>query len=148
MIVAIAGIFDPVQCMLVRVVQQCIARDLKQWSPQGVSTKVTVCGHRCKAIDAGTAQGAQQEGLGLVVLVLGQRQCFAVAQLGGERPAPCLPRCAFEAQACGVIDSYVVHGQVDAQRCALLLAVPHPVVGRGLQAMVHCSSTVESTPPL
>ncbi|KAG0743180.1 hypothetical protein G6F24_016325 [Rhizopus arrhizus] len=78
-------------------------------------------------------------------LVLGQRQCFAVAQLGGERPAPCLPRCAFEAQACGVIDSYVVHGQVDAQRCALLLAVPHPVVGRGLQAMVHPTSSGASS---
>jgi hypothetical protein len=117
-------------------------------------------GHRRR-----TPQRTQQEGLGLVVLVLRQCQRFAVAQLGRERGTPGLPRCAFKAEACAVVDLHAMHGQFDAQCCALLLAMQHPVIGGRLQAMVHvhrtqrragscaqrhsqCSSTVESTPPL
>ena len=59
---------------------------------------VAVCGHRRQAVNTGTAQGTQQEGLGLIVLVLRQCQRFAVAQFGREggaspcRAAPSRPR--------------------------------------------------------
>ncbi len=94
-------------------------------------------GHRRQAIDAGSAQGAQQEGLGLVVLVLCQRQGFAVAQFGRERGASCQSRGTLGAQACAVLDLHAVHGQFDAPGVALLLAVQHPVICIGLQPVVH-----------
>jgi hypothetical protein len=127
--------------------------------------KAAVRGHRGQAIDAGAAQGTQQEGLGLVVLVLRQCQRFAVAQFGRERGTSCLPRCAFKAQACAVVDLHAMHGQFDAQcahccwqcstqssasgcrpwcTCTARSAVPEACAQRHSQ----CSSTVESTPPL
>ena len=99
---------------------------------QGGCVPTSRPGHRRR-----TPQRTQQEGLGLVVLVLCQCQRFAVAQLGRERCTPGLPRCALKAEACAVVDLHAMHGQFDAQCCALLLAMQHPVIGGRLQAMVH-----------
>ncbi|RKL13351.1 hypothetical protein BFJ72_g15412, partial [Fusarium proliferatum] len=123
--------------MVARVIEQRTARDRQQRPPQGMFAKAAVRGHRRQAIDAGSAQGPQQECLGLVVLMLRQCERFAVAQLGRECGASRQSRGTLGAQACAVLDLHAMHDQLNAPGVALLLAVQHPPIRIGLQAVVH-----------
>ncbi|MNN34158.1 hypothetical protein D3C81_1479520 [compost metagenome] len=73
--------------------------------------------------------------------MLGQREGFRRLQLGGECSAACQPGGTFEAMAAITRDLHAVHGQFDAQRSTLLLAVAHPIIGSGLQTVVYMHGT-------
>jgi hypothetical protein len=141
LVAGIAGVVNPVQRLRLRIGQQRGARNLQQRAPHRTGGKRRLAADCGQPIHPGPAQGAQQEGFGLVVAVMGQGQLFARAQGAGERIAAGMARGRFQAVAAvaGHVDAD--HLQVDVPGRADRLAMLRPRVGSRLQAMVHVHRT-------
>ena len=113
------------------------ARDVQQRPPQLAGAEIAVFAHCRQALHAGAAQGAQQEGLGLVVAVMRQRQAFARAQDSGERRMAGAARGRLGAFAGVRVHLHPHHLQRHLPSPADVLAVRGPGVGGGLQPVVH-----------
>ena len=111
-------------------------RRVQQRAPQLAGGKVAAFAHGRQAIYAGASQGAQQEGFGLIVVVVGQRQPFAGAQQAGEGRMARVAGGGFGAEAGVIADLHVDDVQRHLPSIANTLAVRGPVVGGGLQAVV------------
>ncbi len=117
------------------------ARLRQQRPPQAAAGEIGQRLHRRQAIRAGRAQRTQQEGLGLVVAVLRQRQPFAGLQRLREGLAPCLPRRRLQAIAAVARHLHPHHLQRHRQRVAHGCAMRGPGIGIGMQAVVHVQRT-------
>ncbi|MNV22378.1 hypothetical protein D3C71_1133480 [compost metagenome] len=80
-VTGVAGVFDPLQTFGLRMCTQGAARNLQQRPPHSTGAECAGDLHRRQPIHAGAAQRPQQEGLGLVVAVMGQCQPLARQQL-------------------------------------------------------------------
>ena len=80
-IARVAGVFDPLQTFGLRMCTQGAARNLQQRPPHSTGAECAGDLHGRQPIHAGAAQRPQQEGLGLVIAVMGQRQPLARQQL-------------------------------------------------------------------
>ena len=88
-------------------------------------------------VGARSPQGAQQEGLGLVVAMVGEGEDFVIGERLRECPMARIARGAFQAEAGCAVDVDMGNRQRHAQRIANALAVRGPSVGVGMQAVVH-----------
>jgi hypothetical protein len=134
--VGIGGVVDPLQRMPARILEQRRAWDVEQWTPQPAATEATPVAHRAQPFHAGSAQRAQQEGFGLVVLMMGEHQRLAVAQRVLERMHARLARACFGTVA-AQLDAHVHDRQRNAPDRADPLAVRGPGIGVLMQAMMH-----------
>ncbi|GAE50316.1 hypothetical protein XPU_1848 [Xanthomonas arboricola pv. pruni str. MAFF 311562] len=105
--VGVAGIFDPLQTMCLRIRQHLGARVRQQGAPQHAGGEGTLRAHRGQAVRAGSAQCAQQEGFGLIVAMVRKRQPFAGRQCGGKRDVACMACRRFQPQATVARDLYL-----------------------------------------
>jgi hypothetical protein len=93
--------------------------------------------NRGQAFGAGRAQRAQEEGLGLIVAMLGQGQAFVVPQRTGERLPPRVPRRAFGAQSAVAAHLDLQDFQCHAPGRAQVATVFGPGVGIAMQPVMH-----------
>ena len=137
----VAGVLDPVQAVRACVRVQGNTWLRKQRPPQPAACVAAPVAHRGQPIHAGAAQCAQQEGLGLVVAVVGEGEDLAITQRLRERAMACGARRALGAEAGIAVDADADQGQRYAQGHAGLVAMPGPGIGARLQAMVHMQRT-------
>ena len=97
--------------------------------------------HRRQPVHAGAAQGAQQEGLGLVVAMVGKREDLVVAERVRERAMARVTRGAFHPEPRRAINLGMDDRQRHAQHVAGALAMRGPVIGIGMQPVVHVDGT-------
>ena len=163
--IEVGRILDPLQRVRLCVPQQFRAAHVQQRPQQRASAERSARPHRSEAIAAGRAQQPQQHRFGLVVLVVGQHQQLAIAKVALEGVVARLSSRRLQSLSAVARHLHTFHDQRDAEPLAKSNAMPFPVVGIGVQAMVDvdgaqdagradglvasaCSNAVESRPPL
>src|SRR3546814_19232376 len=98
--VLVAGVFDPAQVVGIRVHQQPCARHVEQWPPLPAVGEALPRPHYRESVRSGGTQCAQQDGFGLVVSVVGERERFAVVERVCECIAPEIGRASCRERVC------------------------------------------------
>jgi hypothetical protein len=146
--VGVAGVLDPVQGVLARVGGDRTARQRQPRPPQPTAGEGAPRPHRRQPVRPGRAQCPQQEGFGLVVLVVrGHQHLAGLHDLGKRRMAGVAGGC-FKACAATAVH---LHAH-DLQRHLQLRAEPGamcgPVIGLVLQAVMDVNrAQLPSAPP-
>jgi len=135
--VVVRRILDPPEPMALRMVQQLLSRHRQQRSPQPARGVRPPRLHRAKPVRTGAAQCAQQEGFGLVVLVVGQGEDFPGAQFRRECGMAGGAGRAFQAQALVARHLDPRDDQRHGQRVAGCLATRGPIVRGRVEPVVH-----------
>ena len=133
----IAGIVHPAQIPRPGPGVQILLRIFQQRAPQPAGADPAPGRHGPQALHARAPQGAQQEGFRLVIAVVGEGKQFAFAKGGFKGPVTGLAGGGFQAQPRVVRHRDPGDGEGNIQRGTDGLAVCGPVVGLGLQAVVH-----------
>ncbi len=120
------------------MVQQSLPGNRQQWTPLRLATRQPAPGlHRAQPVHTRPAQGTQQQGLCLVVLVVRGDQRFVLAEVRVEGLEAGFAGRPFQSQARVAPHFHAGHGQAHVQGRALVDAVTGPVIGVRLQAVVH-----------
>ena len=135
--VDVARILDPCQRVRLRIGKQLRAWYVEPRSPQPALSEPPPGAHRGESVAAGSAQRAQQEGLGLVVAMMGEREDLVLTQSGSEGRMPRSARCGLEAVAAIQRDVDADDRQRQGKLVAQGLAVRCPAIGIRVQAVVH-----------
>ena len=134
--VGVAGILDPDQRLRPRMGLQCCTRRIEQWPPHPAGGERSPRTHRGQTVRTGGAQGAQQEGFGLIVAMLRQRDRLSRTHSACEHVASRMPRRCFRAHAAVALDCDPHDVAIDTQSGADSKAMHGPEIGVGLQAVV------------
>jgi hypothetical protein len=131
--VGIALVVDPGERLRFRVRGQPRAREPEQRAQQGRASR-TVRGHRGEPVRAGAAQKLQQQRLGLIVGMVGQRHGVDVR--GAQARVARRARQRLEGFAAAALQVQPMRGQRHAALRTLRCAERRPVVGVRRQAVV------------
>lgn len=134
--VGVARVLDPTQDVVARTSLEFGARQVEKRAQQYRSplTQGTHARNGGEPIDAAAAQGIEQHGLGLVVAVL--REQDGVGVDFGKRRHTCVARGCLRALTTGTLDDHPPCEETRTHVRCDALAMRHPVIGCGLQAVV------------
>jgi len=103
--------------------------------------------HGGQTAGTGAAQQPQHQGLGLILTMMGQQQRILFTNMSKQRLAARPARALLKIALAGHIDS--LGNKVNARQSGLTLAMCQPLVGVGMQAMMHmhCQQTLSQAGP-
>ena len=135
--IRVGGIVNPAQAEPLCLGFEGDPRNVEQGTLEPPALPLAQPGHGRQATRAAAAQGGEQEGLGLIVAVLGQPQRLARHHTAGESRVARLPRRAFEPQPGVTLDLHALNEERYPEGRAEPPAVELETVGGDLQAMVN-----------
>ncbi len=134
--VGVGWILDPSQPLGLRPRADRVARQSQPRARQPTGGERPQRAHSTQALGAGGAQQAQQQGLGLVIGVVGGDQDLASVQGIGEGRVARRARGGFQPASAARLDLHALHLQRDAERGGLRAHRGRPAGTVGMQAVV------------
>ena len=134
--ILVAAVFDPGKRRLEGVLRQLTPCEPKQRPRQKTRAEGSRRRHSSQAAGAAAAKQLQQQGLRLVVLVMGGKQHVARTHHACERPVTRFPRHRFQTLPPGLLRLHFQPRQRNPLAPAVAFAMPDPALRIRLQAMV------------
>ncbi|MNR06109.1 hypothetical protein D3C85_1221710 [compost metagenome] len=139
--VLVALILHPAIGQGLRQRRQLGPADLEQRAQQAAAGKGLVRYHARQPPQSGAPLERQQQGLQLIVLMMGGEQPLPLPQAGGETLVAGLPRLGLQAIAVAPLQLHPLDDEGHRQLLAHPFTMGHPVVGMRAQAVVDVQGT-------